>query len=322
MNDRLKISMYAMQGLLANPNIVRPKEGPNKESELNQFVDVCVEYADALIAAAGEGDKLEIPTSHFKTTPASFLDRKLARSLIETIHVNETNFEHIAMHKIINGTLLKELERVMMEYASKLAATTSEIPTSHSDNLDYITKHNVWVIVNSYTQDPNSSLDNMVDALYDLVNRKGRYANPNSPTTSEIPNNSDDVPCSSPRPKPTKVDCCDHDYVYKILHDHTGVDVCTKCSHTKMHSKPEPIKSDWSFKTYFRIMQNKDGSVNLSQAQQDEICDLVEKYYGKPASVPSVQEFIEFLNEYSSSVEIIRDAEALHQWLTERNNPK
>ena len=26
---------------------------------------------------------------------------------------------------------------------------------------------------------------------------------------------------------------CDHDYVYKILHDHTAADVCTKCGSIK-----------------------------------------------------------------------------------------
>jgi hypothetical protein len=26
---------------------------------------------------------------------------------------------------------------------------------------------------------------------------------------------------------------CDHDYVYKILHDHTAADVCTKCGNIK-----------------------------------------------------------------------------------------
>ena len=26
---------------------------------------------------------------------------------------------------------------------------------------------------------------------------------------------------------------CDHDYVYKILHDHTAADICTKCRNIK-----------------------------------------------------------------------------------------
>lgn len=26
---------------------------------------------------------------------------------------------------------------------------------------------------------------------------------------------------------------CEHDYVYKILHDHTAADVCTKCGNIK-----------------------------------------------------------------------------------------
>ena len=26
---------------------------------------------------------------------------------------------------------------------------------------------------------------------------------------------------------------CDHDYAYKILHDHTAADVCTKCGYIK-----------------------------------------------------------------------------------------
>ena len=29
------------------------------------------------------------------------------------------------------------------------------------------------------------------------------------------------------------VSVCEHDYVYKILHDHTAADVCTKCGNIK-----------------------------------------------------------------------------------------
>lgn len=45
----------------------------------------------------------------------------MKRELINTIIINEANFDYIAKTKIINGTLLTEIERVMDTYAQQVS---------------------------------------------------------------------------------------------------------------------------------------------------------------------------------------------------------
>ena len=44
---------------------------------------------------------------------------KKADELIKTIKIDEANFEYCAKHKVINGTLLVEIKRVMNKFASQ-----------------------------------------------------------------------------------------------------------------------------------------------------------------------------------------------------------
>lgn len=62
------------------------------------------------------------------------------RDLIETIHINKANLDNISEYKIINGTLLIELERVAKEYARQ----TCEDFRDWYDKLSPTDKCTVW----------------------------------------------------------------------------------------------------------------------------------------------------------------------------------
>jgi hypothetical protein len=77
----------------------------------------------------------------------------------------------------------------------------------------------------------------------------------------------------------------------------------------------ETIKSDWSIRKFFKDLRKLRGEnvLILDREQQINICDLVEKFYGKP-SVPSVEE----MERWSANKDHTWTWKALHAWLTER----
>lgn len=90
----------------------------------------------------------------------------------------------------------------------------------------------------------------------------------------------------------------------------------------KPTSHSEPIKSDWSIRSFFEGLRQfrPQGNVMITREQQDELCDLVEKHYGYPKpSVPRVGELKDWIyDNVKGNIDSIQAAEDLHAWLTER----
>lgn len=100
-------------------------------------------------------------------------------------------------------------------------------------------------------------------------------------------------------------------------------------SEIQNHSEPvETIKSDWSIRSCFEGMrQDRNyhlelGDIRIPMEVQDEICDLVERFYRRPTPLPSVEEMLNEINRIGKDVDgfgTIADViKHLHRWLTER----
>ena len=63
-----------------------------------------------------------------------------ADELIKTIKIDEANFEYCAKHKVINGTLLVEIKRVMNKFASQnpeRVKITNELIEHKANNISF-----------------------------------------------------------------------------------------------------------------------------------------------------------------------------------------